>query len=124
MNHYDFIVIVLSFIAFLSLFSPFFLVIIVYHHLPDARTGFRRGDAIPVTPTAYFRYLNFLFGPRGIELAGPMGRVLIRLFRLVTMAAYVGLFSVFIVAITDGYIFNPRAEILKSDLQRSIEAGR
>ena len=96
----------------------------VRDRLPDAQTGFRRSDGFPMTPPAQLRSWAFLFGPRGMEISGPAGRGLIRLFRLVTVLVYVTLALVFVAEVTDGYVFDPDAEILQTDSQRLAESGR
>lgn len=53
-----------------------------------------------------------------MAISGPAGRWLIRLIRLVTVIAYAGIIALFIASVTEGYVFDPDADILKSDMQR------
>lgn len=91
--------------------------------LPDAGTGFRRSDALPIMPPAYFRYLAFLYSPHSIRSAMSHRRWLIRLIRRSTVVLYVTLFGVFLASATQGYVFDPSSEFLKSDSQKAVEAA-
>lgn len=124
LNHFDLIGALVFPCVILIFVLPSVLVSMIGDRLPDAKTGFRRSDAIPIMPSAHFRSLAFLFGRRGLELSGPAGRWLIRLYRMATIVAYVSLFSMFIASVTEGYIFDPDADILKSDIQRGTEGGQ
>ena len=124
LNHFDLIGGLLFPSAILMFVLPMVLVSMIGDRLPDAETGFRRSDAIPIMPSAHFRSLAFLFGRRGMELSGPGGRWLIRVIRLVSVVAYVSVFALFIASVTEGYVLDPNADILKADMQRIEASGQ
>ncbi len=124
LNHFDLIAGLVFPCVILMLVLPMVLVSMIGDRLPDAVTGFRRSDAFPIMPSAHFRSLAFLFGRRGMELSGPAGRWLIRVIRLATVVCYVSIFALFIASVTEGYVFDPNADILKSDMQRTEANGR
>ncbi len=124
LNHFELIGGFLFPVAVLLFVLPSVLVSVISDRLPDAETGFRRSDAIPYLPAAHIRSWAFLYGPRGLEVSGPTGRMLIRLIRLLTWVWYVSILAIFVALITDGYVFDPNADILKSDMQRAHERGQ
>lgn len=123
LNHLDLIGPAFFVAVVLNAMLPLVLVSMIGHRLPDVQTGFRQSDAFPIMPSAYFRYLAFIFGRRGLELSGPAGRGLIRVIRLLKVTLYVALFSLFFASVTEGYVFDPNSEFLKSDSQKAIEAA-
>ncbi|MGV8930309.1 MAG: hypothetical protein ACOH1E_11200 [Brevundimonas sp.] len=118
LNHFGLIAGLLFPVWVLLFFLPGALVSVIGDRLPDAETGYRKSDAVPYLPSAHVRSWAFLYGRRGMEVSGPTGRWLIRLIRLATVVVYVSLFAIFIASATDGYVFDPNADILKSDMQR------
>jgi hypothetical protein len=103
---------------------PGVLVSIIGDQLPDAETGYRSSDAIPCLPSAHRRSWAFLFGRRGMEVSGPTGRFVIRLIRLLSVVGYGTLLILFVASATEGYVFDPNADILKTDRQRNEARGQ
>jgi hypothetical protein len=124
LNHFELIAGLLFPVWVLMFVLPGVLVSVIGDRLPDAETGYRRSDAIPFLPSAHIRSWAFLYGRRGMEVSGPTGRKLIRLIRLLTWVWYVSALVIFIALMSDGYVFDPNADILKSDMQRALERGQ
>lgn len=118
LNHGDLIGGLIFPCVVLMVLLPVILVSMIGDRLPDAETGYRRSDGFPLMPSAHFRSWAFIFGRRGMAISGPAGRWLIRLIRLVTVIAYAGVIALFIASVTEGYVLDPDADILKSDIQR------
>lgn len=123
LNHWEVIGTPLLVAIVLNALLPAQLVARIRHRLPDPVTGFHSADAFPIWPAAHVRLMVFVFSRRGMELSGPGGRVLIRMIRWLTVAQYITVFVLFFASATEGYVFDPHAEILKSDAERAIEAA-
>ncbi len=106
----------------LTVVLPGILVSLIGDRLPDPRTGFRKSDAVPFTPPAYLRFLAFIFSQGALDISGPGGRVIVRLLRWVLVLTYAILFVGFVALVSEGLTFDPDADILKTDMQRSMGA--
>ena len=91
--------------------------------LPDAVTGFRRSDALPIMPPSYVRFLTFLYSAHAVGMAMPHRRWLVRLVRIAVLATYLLLGGLFVFSIASDTRFDPDADILKTDSQRAIETA-
>lgn len=112
--------------ALVTLFGPAMIVDAApAEALPDPATGFRRSDALPLGPVRWIRYLAFLYASHAPALARPGRRwrfAVLRWATPISLVAFLGI-SVLWVAESSGLRFDPDADILKSDIQRSAEAA-
>ncbi|MFT4912344.1 MAG: hypothetical protein ACI9YM_000919 [Brevundimonas sp.] len=106
----------------LTVVLPGILVSLIEDRLPDPHTGFRRSDAVPLTPPAYLRFLAFIFSQGALDISGSGGRFIVRLLRVVLVVVYSGLFVGFVALSSEGFEFDPGADILRTDMQRSVDA--